>query len=98
MVHAFPVAEKVDDLINLIPIRAVLSLETSQRQAGSAVTLTWDVKKITNKGRHKRYNNVEDENYHTLIKEFEIFGYKDGSETSLKKLNGQCPWTMVRLH
>lgn len=87
-----------ENFSELIPIVATLTLKTScgELEEGErrSVALTWDLKKSDNAflSKHTRYNDVPLEEYHKLIKEYEIFGYK---ETTGER---NCDWQMVILH
>ena len=70
----------VDSFRELIPIVATLSLKTNcDEEEGDkrSVALTWDLKRSENAflSRHTRYDDVTE--YHNLIKEYEIYGYKE---------------------
>ncbi len=78
----------------LIPLKAIISLVTFIRDNKPGITLTWDVKMSSdNISKLSRYNEFKNSNFQSLIKEYEIYGYKETKENSICKNNK--PWQMV---
>ena len=77
----------------MIPLEVVLSLEKFYRGDKKGVILTWDVKQVKSdkSSKFKKYNECKEaSSMKSMIKEYEIYGYKDILDKKEKN-----PWKMV---
>ncbi len=91
--YPFPM-KSISHQKELIPIKAILSLVIFYRGNKPGITLTWDVRKSNDTlSKLSRYEECKDASFRSLIKEYEIYGYKETKDKSNYKY--KTPWQMV---